>query len=77
MSPDNVEYEKRKIYYRRSIVKNWINMHVQGDDSFTALHFASFHGNLSLIRLLIRYGADINAENKNGVNMLHVCAQGD
>ena len=49
-------------------------MCTQGEDSFTALHFASFHGNLMLIRLLIKHGADFRAENRNGVNMLHVCA---
>jgi len=49
-------------------------MHSKGDDSFTALHFASFHGNLSLMRLLIKHGADISLENKNGLNMLHVSA---
>lgn len=30
-----------------------------------------------LIKLLIRHGADINAKNKFGINMLHVAAQGD
>ena len=49
-------------------------MHTQGEDSFTALHFAAFHGNLRLIRMLINYGADIYSKNKSGVNMLHVAA---
>ena len=28
---------------------NWINLVSKGDDAFTALHFASFHGNLAMI----------------------------
>lgn len=69
--------QRAKKLHRRRFLRDWINMHTQGDDSFTALHFASFHGNLKLIRLLIKHGADLYAENKNGVNMLHVSAQGD
>lgn len=30
-----------------------------------------------MIRLLIKHGADIYASNKNGLNMLHVSAQGE
>ena len=41
------------------------------------LHFASFYGNLPLIKLLIKHGGDIYACNSQRVNMLHVSAQGD
>jgi palmitoyltransferase ZDHHC13/17 len=47
------------------------------DDGFTALHFASFRGNLDLIKLLIKYGADMYARNNYGIDMMHVSAQGD
>jgi len=30
-----------------------------------------------MIKLLISHGANINAVNKQGINMLHVAAQGD
>jgi hypothetical protein len=36
----------------------WINYKTK-DDGFAALHFASFRGNISLIQLLIKYGADM------------------
>jgi palmitoyltransferase ZDHHC13/17 len=52
-------------------------MHSKGEDAFTALHYASFNGNLEMIKLLIKHGASINAVNKMGINMLHVAAQGD
>jgi len=32
---------------------------------------------MSLIKLLVNNGAKINAQNKQGINMLHVAAQGD
>ena len=44
---------------------------------FTALHYACYNGNIKLIKLLINYGADINAVNNNGLNVLHLSAQGN
>jgi hypothetical protein len=35
------------------ILKDWINMASKGEEGFTALHFASFHGNMRLIRYLV------------------------
>ena len=32
---------------------------------------------MNMIRMLVKYGADIHAQNKQGINMLHVAAQGD
>jgi palmitoyltransferase ZDHHC13/17 len=55
---------------------NWINEKTSAD-GFTALHFASFKGSTVACDLLIRYGADMNARNNFGINMLHVAAQGD
>ena len=39
-------------------MEEWINEASTGDDGFTALHFAAFHGNMPIVRLLIKYGAD-------------------
>lgn len=44
---------------------------------FTALHFASYHGNPRTIDLLVESGANIYATNKQEINMLHVAAQGN
>ena len=62
---------------RMNRLKAWIDCPSRGKDGFTALHFASFHGNIGMIRLLVKHGADINVVNKQGINMLHVAAQGD
>ena len=55
-------------------LKDWINIRSKGEEGFTALHFASFHGNLTMIRLLMTHGADIFSKNKMDINMLHVAA---
>lgn len=44
------------------------------DDGFTALHFASFRGNLTIIEQLIDNGCDIYAKNNYGINVMHVGA---
>ena len=58
------------------IFKNFINARTQGDNQ-TALHYASFRGNIKIIKLLIENYADVNAVTSNGYNMLHKAAQGN
>ena len=41
------------------------------------MHFASFKGNLDAIYTLLRFGANKDAINFFGLNMVHVAAQGD
>ena len=43
-------------------------------DQFTALHLASFRGNIDAIEALVSHGADPMAENYFGLNLLHVAA---
>ena len=61
----------------RKQVANWVNTPAKTDQGFYPLHYASFHGNAKLIKLLIRNGANIWAKNRMGINMMHVAAQGD
>lgn len=68
---NNIKREVRKM------VATWINTPSNSDEGFYPLHFASFHGNVKLIKLLVRNGANIWVKNKQGINMLHVAAQGD
>ena len=58
------------------IFKNFINAKTQGDNQ-TALHYASFRGNIKIIKLLIENYADLNALTSNGYNMIHKAAQGN
>ena len=56
---------KIKLEVRRS-VRKWINtpaLNVGTNDGFYPLHYASFHGNSKLIKLLIKNGADPFAKN--------------
>ena len=57
-------------------MKEWVNAKTFYDE-FTALHLASFRGNVDAIEALINHGADPMAENYFGLNLLHVAAQGD
>jgi len=51
----------------------WVN-HKTEEDGFIALHFASFRGNVNMIKLLLENGADMHMRNNFGINVLHVAA---
>jgi palmitoyltransferase len=70
-SLSNEEKEKNE-----KIFKNFINSKTQ-TEYLTPLHYASFRGNLKVMKLLISNHADINALSLNGLNMLHKAAQGN
>ena len=57
------------------IIHKWINY--KNKQGSTALHYASYKGNLDIIILLIDNGADPEAVNNRGLNMLHFAAQGN
>jgi len=53
--------------------KEWVDS--QTDEGFTALHFATYHGNFTLIKFLIETcNADIKKKNKFGSTVMHVAA---
>jgi ankyrin repeat protein len=57
-------------------ITEWVD--IPTDEAFTALHFASFHGNLDLvIQLVEEYFSDILKKNLFGASALHIAAQGD
>jgi len=58
-----------------SDIKSWINN--KTSEGFRPLHYASFKGNIPLIKLLEEHGADIEAKNNRGLNVVHIAAQGD
>jgi len=43
-------------------------------EGLTALHQASLHGRLALVRLLVRYGADVQLASGGAVSCLHMAA---
>ncbi|CAD8079250.1 unnamed protein product [Paramecium primaurelia] len=46
-------------------------------DKYTSLHFAAFRGNIQILTLLKLKGANLQATNKQGLNIMHIGAQGD
>jgi len=58
----------------RTRVAYWINTPSKSEQGFYPLHFASFHGNIQLIKLLMRNKADYTVQTNEGINMLHVAA---
>ena len=57
-------------------MKEWVNLHTT-KDKFTALHYASFRGNIKMCQALLDNQANKNARNKYGLNVVHIAAQGD
>ncbi|CAI2361966.1 unnamed protein product [Moneuplotes crassus] len=72
MTKQTGTFEKKK-----KKMKNWINTKTEGKEGFTALHLASFNGNLSIVRFLEKHGADIYVESNFCLNALHIAAQGN
>ena len=61
---------------QEKIFKDFINEQTEGDNQ-TALHYASFRGNIKIIKLLIANHADINSLTHTGYNMIHKAAMGN
>lgn len=57
------------------VVKNWINEpNLKG---YTPILFSSYRGNINLIRVLTKYGADIHSKNQEGLSVMHLAEIGD
>lgn len=46
-------------------------------DSFAALDIASFHGNVSMMEMLLKHGADPNTRSRRNLTALHKAAEGN
>ena len=55
--------------------KLWINF--KSTQGYSALHYASYRGNIEIIKLLIENGADVDVTNLLGINVLHMASQGN
>ena len=54
-------------------IKDWVNKQTT-KDKFTALHYASYRGNVDMMKILVDLGADIYLQNMFGLNVLHIAA---
>ena len=73
---NNEELNSEEKKENEKIFKDFINAKTDGDNQ-TALHYASFRGNMTIIKLLIENFADINALTTTGYNMIHKAAMGN
>lgn len=46
-------------------------------DKFCAIHYASFRGNIHVIKELLELGANMQVKNAYGLNCMHIAAQGN
>jgi ankyrin repeat protein len=54
-------------------MRKWVNL--PSDDSFVALHFATKHGNYTMLKYLVeKAGADLYIKNKFGATVMHIAA---
>ena len=75
----NLEITKLLIdYCKKHNEKNLQSFIDSGNDQgVTALHYASFRGDIAIINLLVENGADIYRKTEKGLNVIHYCAQGN
>ena len=73
---DNSSLSEEEKTKNEEIFKNFINAKTERDRQ-TALHYASFRGNIKIINLLIANHAEINVLTSNGYNMIHKAATGN
>ena len=74
--PEDSSLEEEEKTKNLQIFKEFINAKTEGDN-LTALHYASFRGNIEIIKLLIANQAEINLLSTHGLNMIHKAAQGN
>ena len=75
LTPDSTLSSEEKSGNEK-IFKDFINAKTK-TEYLTALHYASFRGNIKIIKLLIENNAEVAAISYNGLNMLHKAAQGN
>lgn len=66
-----IDYIERN---NKNNLKSFINE--ENNLGITALHNASYKGNLNIVKLLIEKGADMTIISKRKLNIIHYCAQG-
>lgn len=47
----------------KSALKAYIDLPGKNSEGFTALHFAAFHGNVNILKCLVKNGANIFCKN--------------
>ena len=61
--------------FRKHNINTYVN--IEDSDGNTSILYAAYRGNITIIEILIEYGASIDVTSINGLNILHMAAQGD
>ena len=82
--PKQIDQELLNACYFGNIVgvKKWLKMganveYVEERDGWLPLHYAARWGDLDMLNLLIKYGADVNGKTKSKETALHKCGRWD
>jgi len=82
--PKQIDQELLNACYFGNIigVKKWLQMganveYVEERDGWLPLHYAARWGDLDMLNLLIKYGADVNGKTKSRETALHKCGRWD
>ena len=75
----NFNIVKALIDYCKINFPDKLNQFVNAENSkgICPIHYASFRGNIDIIKLLIENGADITKKTEKKLNIFHYCAQGN
>lgn len=65
--------ELRKVLQDR---EGKINVNLYDKEGQTALHQGCLDGNFELVKLLVKFGADVHLANRDGWSALHIAAYG-
>ena len=69
------EFKKRLGMKTKDALPKFINE--KTNEGLTALHYASYKGNIKLLQLLIQSGASVEAVTNLGKNIIHMAAEGN
>jgi tankyrase len=82
--PKQIDKELLNACYFGNIVgvKKWLKLganveYVEERDGWLPLHYAARWGDLEMLNLLIKYGADVNGKTKSKETALHKCGRWD
>ena len=67
------ELKKRIGMSSNQTLENFIN--AKNKEGFTALHYAVSNGNIKIVQLLKKFGANLEAVTNNGKNIMHLAAE--
>lgn len=57
--------------------RNILHVDVRDNEQWTPLYYAAFHGHLSMVKLLLRYNANLHLTDVKGLTPLHEATRGE